>query len=130
MLRLGLGFVRLRRLRRDSSPAQLDGAPGPARRRGAARGLRWTTISPSQSRSACAAHAGPPSLASLSIEARRAVLCLTAARGAARLAVDRGEDLMRAVMWFHPGVWGCWITGQPRQTVDALAVRRMEPQAV
>ena len=64
----------------------------------------------------------PRSLATLSIEARQAVLChelLHVARHDWPWIV--AEDLVRAVMWFHPGVW--WLLDQlhvsREQVVDA-----------
>ena len=130
MLRLGLGFVRLRRLRRDSSPAQLDESAEALRAAVAPRAeLRWTShlAQPVAFGLRRPLVLLPRSLASLSIEARQAVLChelLHVARHDWPWIV--AEDLMRAVMWFHPGVW--WLLDQLQvsreQVVDALAVRR------
>ena len=129
-LRLGLGFVRLRRLRHDSTPAQLDEAAEGLRDEIAPRAeLRWTShlAQPVAFGLLRPLVLLPRSLDTLSPAARQAVLCHELLHVARRdwpwIVV---EDLVRAVMWFHPAVW--WLLDQVQvsreQVVDALAVRR------
>ena len=130
ILRLGLGFVRLRRLRHDSTPAQLDEAAEGLRHEVAPRAeLRWTShlAQPVAFGLRRPLVLLPRSLDTLSPAARQAVLCHELLHVARRdwpwIVV---EDLVRAVMWFHPAVW--WLLDQVQvsreQVVDALAVRR------
>ncbi len=112
-------------------PAQLDeSGRGPARRRGAARGAALDEPSRPASGVRPAPPAGPfapePRDACPSKLARRcsATSCCTWRGTTGRGSWPR--TLVRAVMWFHPGVW--WLLDQLQvsreQVVDALAVRR------
>jgi TonB family protein len=130
MFRLGIGFLRLRRLRRDSTPARMDEAAEALRADVAPRAeLRWTNqlAQPVAFGWRRPLVLLPRSLTTLSPEARQAVLCHELLHVARRdWAWIVAEDLVRAVMWFHPGVW--WLLDQVQvsreQVVDALAVRR------
>jgi TonB family protein len=128
-LRLGLGLLRLRRLRHDSTPAQLDHAAEALRTAVAPRAeLRWTDhlAQPVAFGLRRPIVLLPRSLTQLSREARQAVLCHELLHVARRdWAWIVAEDVVRAVMWFNPGVW--WLLDQlhasREQVVDALAVR-------
>jgi TonB family protein len=130
ILRLGLGFIRLRRLRQDSPPGELDEASEAVRAEVAPRAeLRWTNhlAQPVAFGLRRPLVLLPRSFGELSAEARQAVLChelLHVARHDWPWIVV--ENLVQAVMWFHPAVW--WLLDQVQvsreQVVDALAVRR------
>jgi TonB family protein len=129
-LRLGLGFLRLRRLRRDSAPAVLDDAAESLRAAVAPRAeLRWTDdlAQPVAFGLRRPIVLLPRSVATLSPEARLGVLChelVHVARHDWPWMV--AEDVVRAALWFHPAVW--WLLDQlhvsREQVVDGLAVRR------
>ena len=129
-LRLGLGFLRLRRLRRNSTPAVLDDAAESLRASLAPRAeLHWTEdlAQPVTFGLRRPLVLLPRSVATLSAEARLGVLChelVHVARHDWPWMV--AEDVVRAVMWFHPAVW--WLLDQVHvsreQVVDGLTVRR------
>lgn len=129
-LRLGLGFLRLRRLRRNSAPAVLDDAAESLRAAVAPRAeLRWTDdlAQPVAFGLRRPIVLLPRSVATLSPEARLGVLChelVHVARHDWPWMV--AEDAVRAALWFHPAVW--WLLDQlhvsREQVVDGLAVRR------
>ncbi|HLH18725.1 MAG TPA: M56 family metallopeptidase [Bryobacteraceae bacterium] len=122
LLWLAAGMWRLRRYRRDSCPLAVD--------------MQWT------GRAAVRVAEGvsgpvtfglwrpvilvPPRFAELPEDARRVILFHE------RLHVERGdwlftvaEELVRAVLWFHPAIW--WLLGEIQlsreQAVDAEVVR-------
>ena len=129
-LLLGLGFLRLRRLRRSSTPAVLDDAAESLRAAVAPRAeLHWTDelAQPVTFGLRRPLVLLPRSVATLSDEARLGVLCHELVHVARRdWPWIVAENAVRAVMWFHPAVW--WLLDQlhvsREQVVDGLAVRR------
>ena len=129
-LRLGLGFIRLRRLRRNSTPAVLDDAAESLRAAVAPRAeLRWTDdlAQPVAFGLRRPLVLLPRSVATLSPEARLGVLCHELEHIARHdWPWMVAEDAVRAAMWFHPAVW--WLLDQLQvsreQVVDGLAVKR------
>jgi beta-lactamase regulating signal transducer with metallopeptidase domain len=113
-LRLGLGFLRLRRLRHNSTPAVLDDAAESLRAAVAPHAeLRWTDelAQPVTFGLRRPLVLLPPSVATLSPEARLGVLCHELVHVARRdWPWIVAEDAVRAVMWFHPAVW--WLLDQ------------------
>jgi TonB family protein len=128
-LRLGVGFLRLRRLRRNSTPAVIDDAAESLRAAVAPRAeLRWTEdlAQPVAFGLRRPLVLLPRSVATLSPEARSGVLCHELVHIARRdWPWMVAEDAVRAVMWFNPAVW--WLLDQlhvsREQVVDAVAVR-------
>jgi protein TonB len=125
---LAAGFWKLRRYRRESrvlSGADLPACPGPARRPVPLRvceaisspvtfGLRRPVI------------LVPPAFLTLGEDARRAILCHELLHVARRdWLFTVGEEIVRAVLWFHPAIW--WLLGEIQlcreQAVDREVVR-------
>jgi len=129
-IRLALGFIRLRRLRRNSTPAVLDHAAESLRAAVAPRAeLRWTDdlAQPVAFGLRRPLVLLPRSVATLSPEARLGVLCHELEHIARHdWPWMVAEDAVRAAMWFHPAVW--WLLDQLQvsreQVVDGLAVKR------
>jgi beta-lactamase regulating signal transducer with metallopeptidase domain len=127
---LGLGALRLRRIRLTSAAADLG--PGIEALRAALApraALRWSALveQPVSFGARRPAVFLPPRLAELGPAARQAVVChelLHVARRDWHSLVF--EELVRALLWFHPAVW--WLLERIRlcreQLVDQLVVAR------
>ena len=136
VLLLAAGMVRLRRLRLRSTAATLDPALEALRLQLAARSeVRWTDAlsQPVTFGWRRPIVLVPPRFGELQPDAQRAVLChelLHVARCDWPWIV--GEQLLRAVFWFHPAMW--WVLEQMHlsreQVVDRMVVAHTSSRRV
>jgi TonB family protein len=125
---LAAGFWKLRRYRRDSRPidgADLPVCPGPVGRpvplqvcEALSSPVTFGLLRP--------VILVPPQFLALGADARRAILCHELLHVSRRdWLFTVAEELVRAVLWFHPAIW--WLLGEIQlcreQAVDREVVR-------
>ncbi|MPZ18540.1 MAG: TonB family protein [Luteitalea sp.] len=129
LVRLIIGLVHLRALRRAGAPASLSPAVAEVGEQiGASADIRWVAGIP-QPVTFGMRHPVvllPAALHGMSTEVQRAVVAHELIHVIRRDWVwVLAEELVRAVLWFHPAIW--WLLGRTQlareQVVDAYAVR-------